>query len=1077
LLYRTERQYSKAEPLFQRSLNIREKALGLEHRDVAQSLHHLALLYSEQGQYAKAEPLYQRALAIREKVLGADHLDVAATLNDLAVLFRAQALYAKAEPLYQRALSIREKALGPDHPNVALILNNLAVLYRTQGQYSKAEPLFQRSLNIREKALGVEHRDVAQTLNNLAWLYYEQAEYTKAEPLYDRALAIREKALGADHLDVAATLNDLAVLFRAQGQDAKAEPLYQRSLTIHEKIQGPDHPAVATGLNNLANLYRAQALYAKAEPLYQRALSIREKALGPDHPNVALILNNLAVLYRTQGQYAEAESLFQRTLIIRETALGENHPSVATTLDNLAGLYRQQGEYARAEPLYQRALEIREKNTGQNHPDTAASLNDLALNYRTQGQYAKAEPLFRRALAIREKVFGLEHRSVAETLNSLAWLYYEQGEYAKAEPLYLRALKIREKTLGSEHPDVAVSFNDLAVLYRAQRQNRRAERLYLRALAIYEKAYGPNHRAVATSLNNLAGLYMTTGQHEKVLPLLNRALQIAGGVKAPETLWRIQNRLRIALARQGQTELAVFFGKEAVNTIQSLRANLSNDDSESQRLFLRNKAAVYRGLAELLIDQGRLAEAQQILSMFKEEELFDFIRRSQTDDSRTTKADYSPAEESWQKRYHGISARLGSISSAIEELESKAKSNHLSPEEIAKREELRDDRKVAQQSFDRFLGEIMRELNTASPQRNREVGEQNLGNLRGLQDTLLVLGAGSVTLHYVMGESKLRMILTTPTLQIARESAVTTIELNRKIQEFRVLLSNPLSNPLPMAQELYKHLIGPVAADLRQVKAKTLMVSLDGTMRYIPLAALHDGNKYVIEEYRVALYTEAAKDKLKDHPLSQWRAAGLGLTRKVAGFSQLAAVKEEIEGIIRSGNRGVLPGDAHFDMDFTAKRLRDALDKSYPVLHIASHFVFRPGNESNSFLLLGDGNQLSLRNIKEDDYRFRGVDLITLSACETAVGGGYDANGLEIEGFGALAQKQGAKSVIATLWQVADVSTGLLMQNLYRVREESQGMTKVEALRESQLKFLRGDHPSYRHPFFWAPFILMGNWL
>lgn len=984
--------------------------------------------------------------------------------------------YVEAEPLYLRALAIREEVRGPEHPDVAESLNNLGLLYVRQGQYAKAEPFYQRALAIREKALGLDHRAVAQSLNNLAWLYYEQGQYAEAEPLYQRALAIRETALGADHLDVADTLNDLALVFHAQGHYAKAEPLYQRSLAISEQIRGPEHPAVATRLANLGDLYRGQALYAKAEPLYQRALSIREKALGPDHPEVARILNNLAVLYRTRGQYAEAESLIQRTLIIREKALGPNHPFIASTLDILAGIYRGQGEYAKAEPLYQRALDVREKTLGQNHPATAASLNNLAVNYRMQGQHAKAEPLFQRSLTIREKALGPEHSNVAETLNNLARLYSEQAEYAKAEPLYLRALTIREKAFGSGHPAVGDSLNDLAALYRAQRKNRRAEQLYLRSLAIHEKAYGPNHRAVASSLHNLAGLYTSMRQHEKVLPLLNRALQIAGGITAPDTLWRIQNRLRIALVREGKAELAIFFGKEAVNTIQSLRANLSSDDSESQRLFLRNKAGVYRGLAELLIDQGRLPEAQQVLSMFKEEELFDFIRRSQNDDNRTTKAGYSPAEESWQKRYHEISGRLGSISSAIEELERKATSN-LSREETLRREQLRDDRKVAQQSFDRFLGEILRELNTASPQRNREVGEQNLGNLRALQDTLLFLGNGSVTIHYVMGESKLRMILTTPTLQIARESAVTSVELNRKIQEFRVLLSNPLSNPLPMAQELYKHLIGPVAVDLKQVKAQTLMVSLDGAMRYIPLSALHDGNRYVIEEYRVALYTEAAKDKLKDHPLSQWRVTGLGLTRKVAGFSQLLAVKEEIEGIIRSGNRGVLPGEAHFDMDFTAKRLRDALDKSYPVLHIASHFVFRPGNESNSFLLLGDGNQLSLRDMKEDDYRFRGVDLMTLSACETAVGGGYDANGLEIEGFGALAQKQGAKSVIATLWQVADVSTGILMQNLYRVREESQGMTKVEALREAQLRFLRGAHPSYRHPFFWAPFILMGNWL
>ena len=98
------------------------------------------------------------------------------------------------------------------------------------------------------------------------------------------------------------------------------------------------------------------------------------------------------------------------------------------------------------------------------------------------------------------------------------------------------------------------------------------------------------------------------------------------------------------------------------------------------------------------------------------------------------------------------------------------------------------------------------------------------------------------------------------------------------------------------------------------------------------------------------------------------------------------------------------------------------------------------------------------------------------------MGGGSDANGLEIEGFGALAQKQGAKSVIATLWNVADQSTGILMQNLYRIREQTKGITKVEALREAQLGFIHsatnpGPEQAYSHPFFWAPFILMGNWL
>ena len=99
-----------------------------------------------QGQYAKAEPLYQRALAIREKALGPDHPDVAASLNNLAGLYRAQGQYAKAEPLYQRALAIGEKALGPDHPDVATASTTWRCCTAPKGEYAKAEPLYQRAL-------------------------------------------------------------------------------------------------------------------------------------------------------------------------------------------------------------------------------------------------------------------------------------------------------------------------------------------------------------------------------------------------------------------------------------------------------------------------------------------------------------------------------------------------------------------------------------------------------------------------------------------------------------------------------------------------------------------------------------------------------------------------------------------------------------------------------------------------------------------------------------------------------------------------------------------------------------------
>ena len=180
-----------------------------------------------------------------------------------------------------------------------------------------------------------------------------------------------------------------------------------------------------------------------------------------------------------------------------------------------------------------------------------------------------------------------------------------------------------------------------------------------------------------------------------------------------------------------------------------------------------------------------------------------------------------------------------------------------------------------------------------------------------------------------------------------------------------------------------------------------------------------------------------------------------------------------------------------------------ALRRRYPVVHIASHFQFRPGNETDSFLLLGDGSRLTLDQVNHLPNVFEGVDLLTLSACDTATGG-VGGNGKEVEGFGVLAQRQGAKAVVATLWPVADESTQRLMREFYRIRQDSPGMLKAEALRQAQLGLLHGAAPAgeadlprraelapvvsgpatfqpdpqapYAHPYYWAPFILIGNW-
>jgi CHAT domain-containing protein len=143
----------KPNPLYQRLLAIKEKALGPEHLAVAAGLNNLAVLYRSTGQYAKAEPLFQRALAINEKALGSAHPDVALSLNNLAGLYQQTGAYAKAEPLYQWALTIWEKALGPEHPTVGVVLSNQAAMSIRGGGHQHASDLFVRIFGIEERQI------------------------------------------------------------------------------------------------------------------------------------------------------------------------------------------------------------------------------------------------------------------------------------------------------------------------------------------------------------------------------------------------------------------------------------------------------------------------------------------------------------------------------------------------------------------------------------------------------------------------------------------------------------------------------------------------------------------------------------------------------------------------------------------------------------------------------------------------------------------------------------------------------------------------------------------------------------
>ncbi len=271
---------------------------------------------------------------------------------------------------------------------------------------------------------------------------------------------------------------------------------------------------------------------------------------------------------------------------------------------------------------------------------------------------------------------------------------------------------------------------------------------------------------------------------------------------------------------------------------------------------------------------------------------------------------------------------------------------------------------------------------------------------------------------------------------------------------------------LPPVQQVYDWLIRPAEADLTASGIKTLVFVLDGYLRNLPMAVLHDGEKFLVEKYSIAL--APGLQLLAPKPLSEvkLRVLTAALSEARQGFSALPGVKQEIQEI-----EAQMSSSSLLNQDFVSVRLHDRLKAlSYPIVHLATHGQFS-SNAADTFIVTWDEKV----NVKEFDRLLRvrtgekqqPIELLVLSACETASGDSRAALGLA-----GAAIRSGARSTAATLWQVNDESTAIFMTEFYR--QLASKSTKAEALRNAQLTLLR--NREYQNPYFWAPFVLVGNW-
>lgn len=773
---------------------------------------------------------------------------------------------------------------------------------------------------------------------------------------------------------------------------------------------------------------------------------------------------------------------------------------VAKCKYNIGAILHKFGKSADAKKSAEAALKISQEISDKLWE--GKSFNLLGLIYANLGDYKNAIDFFNNALSIFKSIDDFDE--AIPTINSIGKIAEKFGDYEKALSFYNIPLPYLEQTKNDEA--IAFTLDNIGSVYWKQNNFQKAIEVGERALQTYRKL--GNQSREANALNNLGAVYMSLGENQKSLDYLNQALPLSRNTATKRTEIVILSNLMSGWKKLNNQETAIFYGKQAVNQYQELRKFAQGFESQTQQLYLKSISDTYRLLADLLIATGRFAEAEELLQMLKEEEFAEFIRRDANEiKNLKQRITLSEKERELIKRYGELADRVAEIGQEFLKLDDKKRTNQpLSAEEQSRYNQLSAQIKDANDSFKLFVEKDLSKQLGAPAAKIIQLD-------RSLQEKLRLRGDGTVALYTVITDNRYRVILTTPTVQVDGKTDIKIEELNKKVFEFLDALQNKNVDPRFLGKELYDILLKPIEKELKASNAKTLVWSLDGVLRYIPLAALSpDGETYLLEQYQNVLLTSKTRDDLPNSK-NGWMALGMGVseeqsvvypespTQKIV-LSPIPAVRNELLTIVQDednpAEKGIFKGRRYLDKDFTLSNLETSLgerntngEKKFNVVHFASHFRLS-GNWSESFLLLGNSKILTLQDLSvSPSLNFDGVELVTLSACKTGIT--TEPDGKEFESLAGAIQAKGGRTVLATLWDVVDESTSLLMSNFYRLKKENPNLTKAGALQLAQKMMIQGDSNSplikpsnngflvdktrpYSHPYYWSPFVIFGNW-
>lgn len=813
--------------------------------------------------------------------------------------------------------------------------------------------------------------------------------------------------------------------------------------------------------------------WSRAIQNWQTALALYRET--NNRANEVTVLENLARAYRQMGQSKQAISYWEQA-IAAHRQLG-NSKSLGRALTEQAQAYSRSGQHRQAIALLcgslrhdqtcvpGSALQIaRESN---DRAGEAAALGSLGEAERLRGNFRKAVEDLQSSLEIAEEIDALIYRVSA--LNSLGNVYNNLARVNERRADSVEQIGESESAIrlhSAAATDSAQSLNYFqASLELARRQN--------------------DQLAMMRSLLNSIPLYFRLGDERGVAEAQQQALFLLE--ELPSSREKVYAAIDLAKLIQGE---AIFPTQclEPERRAQGRRL-LQHAVAISQRL--EDDRALSFALGEL----GHIYECRQDYT-----QALELTRQARWAAEQDRKSQDSLYQWEWQSgrllKAQGKDAEaIGAYEQAIATLET------IRDELLTANRDLQFDFRDVVEPIYREL--IALKLDAVPPSRLLAASDAPVNQVTSILQTADSLRLAELQ-NYFGSDCELRnvepqsagmassdpnavifssIILEDRTAVIASfpkgQKKVVWIKQDRKslqeeINQYRLDLESFFEDYNPeRAQKVYNWLIRPFEADLALAQTNTLIFVQDGILRSVPMAALHDGEQFLIQKYAIA--TTPSLSLTDPNPLNRQglRALALGLSQSATidgkEFVPLPHVRQEISQVqaLLAGSKPLL------NEEFTRDRLRQELSENdYPVLHMATHGVFGTTPE-DTYLVTGNQEKLTLSEldtlVRTTSRRTEAIELLTLTACQTAIGDDRSALGLA-----GVAVQAGARSALASLWSIEDAATAQLVTEFYQ-KLQRKGVNKAQALREAQISLLTGEQ--YTHPAYWAPFILIGNWL